>query len=264
MKNIRQKGMGGEYEVRDMLQAVVDEVYREFNEKERLRLPDEKPPKLLDIPVLKRNLEQTREGGSDIIGLDWAAIEVKRQETEKVEQWWRQTKAAAVLLDEEGNVVPGEYRKEPILIWRKNHMPWEARMLGYLAVAGDTKNGRVRSSVDINLPAFLAYFKLRVQMGLPNDEFMSAEDEARKHERGSLRPIPAPTQQELDAIEAQKALEIRAKLIENEAKVNETGAKDHESLEICGDCCRGVHWGCSFWIRSLSSPRACCCMASVI
>ena len=37
-----------------------------------------------------RNLEQTRSGGHDLVGVDPFAIEVKRHETLAIPAWWRQ------------------------------------------------------------------------------------------------------------------------------------------------------------------------------
>ena len=38
-----------------------------------------------------RNLDQWRDGGSDILGLDGWAIEVKRAKTSQLKSWWEQT-----------------------------------------------------------------------------------------------------------------------------------------------------------------------------
>jgi hypothetical protein len=38
-----------------------------------------------------RNLDQWRDGGSDILGLDGWAIEVKRAKTPKLSEWWNQS-----------------------------------------------------------------------------------------------------------------------------------------------------------------------------
>ena len=59
-----------------------------------------------------RNLEQTRGGGYDLVGIDFLAIEVKRQETLCLPAWWRQT------LKQAGN------DKIPVLVYRQNRKPW--------------------------------------------------------------------------------------------------------------------------------------------
>jgi len=70
----------------------------------------------LEPPELERNLMQSRLGGYDIVGLDWLALEVKRQEQAAVGTWWRQTVRQA----SEGQV--------PFLMWRQNRRPWRFRV----------------------------------------------------------------------------------------------------------------------------------------
>jgi len=67
-------------------------------------------------PELKRNLMQSREGGHDLVGLDWLAIEVKRQEALAVGSWWKQT------------VRQAGADKVPFLMWRQNRTPWRFRV----------------------------------------------------------------------------------------------------------------------------------------
>ncbi len=40
---------------------------------------------------LKRNLDQVRDGGADVLGLPGWAVEVKRAKTAKISEWWSQT-----------------------------------------------------------------------------------------------------------------------------------------------------------------------------
>jgi hypothetical protein len=131
----KRKGRRGEIEVRDLLQTVVTKVYTEAN----------KPP-----PVMKRNLEQVREGGADIAGLEWLALEVKYQEKENINAWWNQAKAQA----------NGDARI-PVLVHRANNNPWRCRMYGYLQPPGSPL--RVVTTVDIPVEAFLAYVELRLR-----------------------------------------------------------------------------------------------------
>ena len=72
----RMKGQRGELEVVKLLQPTVTSCYM---------------MKGLEVPQLARNLSQTRDGGFDIAGLEWMALEVKRQETLNVKAWWEQT-----------------------------------------------------------------------------------------------------------------------------------------------------------------------------
>ena len=136
----KQKGKRGEYEVRDLLQEVVNDEYAKAN---------------LEAPVLKRNLEQVREGGADIAGLEWLALEVKYREQPNVEGWWRQAK-------EQGEKV----KREPVLIHRANHQAWRVRMYGYLQPAGGKE--RIVAPVDITVEAFLAYARIRIRHAIAN------------------------------------------------------------------------------------------------
>ena len=66
---------------------------------------------------LKRNLEQNRNGGYDLEGLPWFAIEVKRHEDLRINEWWEQAKEQA------------EHCRcrMPILAWRQSRKPWTFR-----------------------------------------------------------------------------------------------------------------------------------------
>jgi hypothetical protein len=70
---------------------------------------------------LTRNLTQTREGGYDVVGLDWLALEVKRHENLQVSQWWKQTLRQA------------RPDQVPMLMYRQNRTPWRFRVLGTTA-----------------------------------------------------------------------------------------------------------------------------------
>lgn len=69
------KGKRGEREVCDELQPIVDSVATSLG---------------MSAPRIRRNLQQSGDGGEDIIGLPWYAIEVKRCETLALDRWWRQ------------------------------------------------------------------------------------------------------------------------------------------------------------------------------
>ena len=60
---------------------------------------------------LKRNLDQTRDGGYDLVGLD-LAIEVKRRESESRGSWWV-------------DAVKKAGKKIPVLAYRSNRRPWQ-------------------------------------------------------------------------------------------------------------------------------------------
>jgi hypothetical protein len=96
---------------------------------------------------MARNLMQTRNGGHDIVGLEWLALEVKHHETLNITQWWLQTKKQAT------------NGKTPVLMYKQNNVKWRVMMFGYLGAGSE----RVRCPVDISLEAFMAFFKARVK-----------------------------------------------------------------------------------------------------
>ena len=61
--------------------------------------------------VVKRNLGQARDGADDLTVAQFR-IEVKRQETLRIDQWSEQVEACAL---------PGEV---PVLMYRRNGHPW--------------------------------------------------------------------------------------------------------------------------------------------
>lgn len=103
MANARTKGRNGEREARFWLAKAIG----------------------VDVDEIQRNLQQTREGGADILGIDGLEIEVKRQETLVVETWWRQVQRAA---DRTG--------KLPVLMYRQNRGKWNFCLPAYLLLPG--------------------------------------------------------------------------------------------------------------------------------
>ncbi len=67
---------------------------------------------------LKRNLLQTREGGSDITGCHPWVIEVKRCQQLEHNKWWRQVSAAITDPDIE----------IPTVAYRQNHGQWNFQL----------------------------------------------------------------------------------------------------------------------------------------
>jgi hypothetical protein len=99
--NIRSKGQRGEREAIDLLQEWLAPVTAAAK---------------VDPVELSRNLTQTREGGYDVVGLDWLALEVKRHENLQVSTWWKQTLRQAR---------PDQI---PMLMYRQNRTPWKFRI----------------------------------------------------------------------------------------------------------------------------------------
>ena len=127
----KQKGKRGEREVVILLQPIVNKVFEARG---------------LEIPTLYRNQNQSFQGGYDIDGIDWIALEVKRQETLQVNKWWEQT------------IKQASPEQVPVLVYRQNQQKWKVMMYGYL----DCGEQRVKTPVTITLEAFLVYFEVRM------------------------------------------------------------------------------------------------------
>jgi hypothetical protein len=137
--NSRAKGKSGEQEFRDILEPVVGLVYLSRG---------------LKPPRLKRNTLQSDGGGYDILGIPFAAIEVKRCEQLSLEEWWSQAKSQAA---------PCQI---PILAYRQNKRPWRVRMGGLLQVRGCRM---VSTVADINLKTFLTWLTMKLELHLDGE-----------------------------------------------------------------------------------------------
>lgn len=91
------------------------------------------------MPDLKRNLMQSREGGYDLVGIDWLALEVKRQEGLNISGWWRQ----AVRQAGEGQT--------PFLMYKQNFKPWGFRVRFSCAHCGPADEVVAFSTIDADL-----------------------------------------------------------------------------------------------------------------
>jgi len=132
----RQKGQRGERDIIKLLQPTVDEVYSSMD---------------LDAPRLQRNTLQSDGGGFDIVGLEWMALEVKRQEKNAVNAWWAQT------IEQAGK------DKEPVLVYRFNgERSWRVCLRGYLWDGERLSCHRVT----IDESDFLAWFRRRLTLEL--------------------------------------------------------------------------------------------------
>lgn len=131
------KGKRGEREVVKLLQPIVDKVFGDRG---------------LDIPKMFRNQNQSALGGYDIDGIDWLALEVKRQEQLNINSWWKQAVSQAGV------------DQVPVLIYKQNHKKWKIQMFGYL----DVGELRVKTKVEITLEAFLVYFETKMVQVLEN------------------------------------------------------------------------------------------------
>ncbi len=91
--NSRTKGASGERELICILQETIDRVGI--------------------VAKLERNLEQTRYGGADMVGLSWLSGEVKRCEVLQLNKWWNKL----VGITKEGQV--------PAIFYRRNKEQWK-------------------------------------------------------------------------------------------------------------------------------------------
>ena len=110
----RNKGQRGEREAAALLMTWAKEVV------DYLRAGGQE---VKDVELV-RNLMQTRAGGYDIEGLDWMALEVKRQETLNVSGWWKQTLEQA----RDGQV--------PVLMYRQNGGKWTFKVRQSIVISG--------------------------------------------------------------------------------------------------------------------------------
>ena len=73
--------------------------------------------------VVRRNVDQARQGGADGLDIPGWAVEVKRQETLSIPAWWAQAERQADTLN-----------RRPILFYRASRKPWRAVLdLHYVA-----------------------------------------------------------------------------------------------------------------------------------
>jgi Holliday junction resolvase len=94
---------------------------------------------------LKRNLEQTRAGGHDIVGLDAFAIEVKRYAKAgdaDLKRWWEQSVRQASAVD-----------KVPALAYKLNHREWRVR-IPFNSIRHDIGDTDHEWAVDLTIQAF--------------------------------------------------------------------------------------------------------------
>lgn len=87
----------------------------QVGEREACRLLSEE----LGIEV-ERNVDQARAGGADCVMVPGYAIEIKRCETLRRNDWWRQAVEQGARLG-----------LEPLVLYRQSRKPWRALVSGY-------------------------------------------------------------------------------------------------------------------------------------
>ncbi len=137
--DVRAKGQSGEREVADMLNFII------YKAMQRAGYPEAECLKAMS--TVQRNQNQSAVGGNDLTNCLGLSIEVKRQESLAVPQWWRQTVAAA----QRNNEVP-------VLIYRQNRKPWHVRLPIMIATPGEIAQGRLCTVGEIDIESFKAWF----------------------------------------------------------------------------------------------------------
>jgi hypothetical protein len=128
----KQKGDRGERELLQAMQELLNAVHASRG---------------YQAPQLQRTgYQQSGDGGYDIAGLPWLALEVKRCEDLRLAEWWKQAKQQAR---------PGQVA---VLGYRQNRKPWRFRIVSLLQVKD---NRALRVLADINLETFFEWVRLR-------------------------------------------------------------------------------------------------------
>ena len=99
------------------------------------------------VEPLKRNLEQARNGGHDILGLDGWALEIKRYRTVKegdLARFWEQA------VDQAHRV-----SMRPVLAYREDFRSWRVR-IKLSELWGEGADPGVDWTAELSLPAFAA------------------------------------------------------------------------------------------------------------
>jgi len=135
-KSAKAKGAGGEREALANIVVIMQEVERELN------LYDEKSQSL----KVQRNLQQAIAGGHDIVGIPMLCVEVKRQETLHLDQWWQQTTNQAAKTND-----------MPVLLYRQSRQQWKVRT--YVKLECPPYDIIQWIVADINLDKFLAFYR---------------------------------------------------------------------------------------------------------
>ena len=143
-KSSLEKGKNGEREVVKLLQPIVNRVCQEFEE--------------CDVARLQRNTLQSDNGGFDIVGIDWLALEVKRQEQLNINSWWMQTLAQT------------KTGQHPVLFFRQSRQQW--RVMTLVPLRLDECSAPLQVRGEITLEAFLQFFERKLRAELWNKGYV--------------------------------------------------------------------------------------------
>ena len=143
-KSSLEKGRNGEREVVKLLQPIVNRVCQEFEE--------------CDVARLQRNTLQSDKGGFDIVGIDWLALEVKRQEQLNINSWWLQT------------LTQTKTGQHPVLFFRQSRQQW--RVMTWVHLRLDECSAPLQVRGEITLEAFLQFFERKLRAELWNKGYV--------------------------------------------------------------------------------------------
>jgi hypothetical protein len=146
--NARTKGQTGEREIADMLNYAIYTTMK--------RMGYDEPDCLKGMRTVQRNQMQSAVGGNDLTNCFGLSVEVKRQETLAIPEWWRQTVAAA-----------SRNNEVPVLIYRQNRKAWHVRLPIHLPIQGQFVNHMVAVG-ETDIETFKAWFGLWVEAKLKN------------------------------------------------------------------------------------------------
>lgn len=136
MIDVRAKGQRGEREIVHLLQEIMDTAHGNVGSTK--------------IPLISRNLEQTRDGGYDI-GIYEYCVEVKRVEKPNLTAFWKQACKQAARVE-----------GVPVLAWRLNGGSWTFKILVPILIG----NSPVDTAVDMDIATFKAYLVKQIELKL--------------------------------------------------------------------------------------------------
>lgn len=145
MVHVVNKGKEGEREVCRLLNVEINAIIADNN-------LDATTIEILK-GVVQRNQNQSAVGGGDI-NLFGLSIEVKRQETLSVEEWWRQAVKSAARNGD-----------KPVLIYRQNRKAWHVVMDGWLPLPADFHSARTQVSIESFQHWFRRWVLQKIQSG---------------------------------------------------------------------------------------------------
>jgi Holliday junction resolvase len=119
-----------------------------------------------------RNLDQVRDGGSDLLGIAGWALECKRAARPRVAEWWAQTcrQAAAVGL-------------RPALCYRLDRQPWRA-----VVALRDVTTGFERVPLEMRLETDLESFCAMIRESLAAPKELEARWNPTRYRKGDSDP----------------------------------------------------------------------------